>query len=71
MSSLDALTAEWWSSMKFTWKESRSCYSYGQVHYFPANKMLVIDAGGYNCVELCPGTEGDILTVLRMLGVTE
>ena len=71
MTSIESLDAEWWSSIGFKWKESRSCYSNNCVHFFPSNKLLVIDAGGHNCVELWPTTMGDILTVLRMLGVTE
>ena len=71
MPSIESLDAEWWQSLRFEWKESRSCFSNGCVHFFPSNKLLVVDAGGYNFVELWPTTMDDILTVLRMLGVTE
>lgn len=61
------LTADWWQNLGFIWRESRSCYSNGCVHFFPASQLLLLDAGGYESVELWPGTPKDIVAVLRML----
>lgn len=67
MTHISDLTTDWWQNLGFKWKKSRSCYSLGCVHFFPSNKMLVVDAGGYDCVELWPDTPSDIVSVLRML----
>jgi len=67
MTYISDLTADWWKNLGFVWRESRSCFSNGRVHFFPSNNLLILDADGYNSVELWPDTPKDIVAVLRML----
>jgi len=67
MTYVQDLTDAWWLNLGFQWNDARGCYSKVGIHFYPVSRMLVLDAGGYNCVELWPDTPRDILSVLRML----